>query len=812
MVAVRREVLSMPGFFVAMLMLCACTQRPEAPSAQRLVDVFFRELVAGSPETAELPEAVEWRFDDPAPMPPADHGWQPYRDVADLGVRDGRLAGSVTSGTSVLRLRHAGELDEPDLLHEVRVRLRVSAGTEASVHLIGPEAADTDRALLDNPAVPWLMRSPVTAGEELVTYSFKSPLPLRGTDVEQILLRPSDAAGAHFEIESVRLVFRREHLAAIPSGVGWQGLSGVHRETVVARAPETIRWQLRLPQRPRLDLALGTLDQRPVTFAVDLHPSGGVQPGGVRRLLERTVSTARRWDPAQIDLAELGGRQVTLELSLEAEAEGALGLWGSPAVRDLQASAGNGAEPPQGVVFILADTLRTDRLDAYGHQRATSPALARLAAEGARFSDAVAQGTWTKASAPSIMSSLYVASHGVRDFKDRLPSSATTLAEIFRDAGYATVGFSSVPFTGTSNNLHQGYEELHETYDHEQAKTARGFVDRLLPWLDRHREVSFFVFLHLFDPHSPFRPESPWDAYWSPSGWQREHLRHQHELKPFIQHPLRRLNDMPTRDEIEAAGLDPDAYIGRELEWYDGSIRGMDVEVGRVMERLRELGLDDRTLVVFTSDHGEEFLDHGRTFHGHSVYGELTRVPWILRYPGKVPAGVTADATVQTIDVMPTILELAGLPAPAGIQGQSAMPLLAASNGRSWKPRPAISEKPAVTSPLLPPPIDVESTALIFEGWKLIHSRRPGAEEPVAGGAGTGGVSMPEYELYDHRVDPLDQVDVADQHPQVVERLAGLLAGWRKSAENQKLASDETLSQGMSQQEIDRLRALGYIQ
>ena len=186
-------------------------------------------------------------------------------------------------------------------------------------------------------------------------------------------------------------------------------------------------------------------------------------------------------------------------------------------------------------------------------------------------------------------------------------------------------------------------------------------------------------------------------------------------------------------------------------------------------------------------------------------------MPLILRYPGRVPAGLEVDETVQMIDVMPTILELSGLPAPDGIQGQSAVPLMASST-LPWKPRPAISEKPAAESPMVPPPTDIESTALVFEGWKLIHNRRPVADEDDRDAAAGAETSLTEYELYDHRTDPLDQIDVAEQNPQIVERLAGLLAGWRQAAENQRLVSDETATEGLSQQEVDRLRALGYIQ
>ena len=151
---------------------------------------------------------------------------------------------------------------------------------------------------------------------------------------------------------------------------------------------------------------------------------------------------------------------------------------------------------------------------------------------------------------------------------------------------------------------------------------------------------------------------------------------------------------LPLVGELEEAGVDPEAFVRHELDWYDGSIRAADIEIGRVFETLRDLGLDDKTLVVFVSDHGEEFLEHGGHHHQENVYGELVNVPLAIRWPGVVPAGVVRDETVQVLDVAPTMLELSGIKIPETMQGQSLVPLLSDSEeeARGWRERPAISE------------------------------------------------------------------------------------------------------------------------
>jgi len=272
---------------------------------------------------------------------------------------------------------------------------------------------------------------------------------------------------------------------------------------------------------------------------------------------------------------------------------------------------------------------------------------------------------------------------------------------------------------------------------------------------------------------------------------------------------------MPNRAELIQAGFDPAAYVAVDRDWYDGSIRAMDAEIARLFEHLGNLGLDRNTLVIFLGDHGEEFLEHGRMFHGQSVYGELTQVPLILWGPNWVPRGSRIGDTVETIDVMPTLLQLAGLRGPRAMQGRSLLPLLAAAHpprsgstaeaaetspANGWQTRPAITEKAALAGPGGgPPPYDTESYSIEADGWKLIHNVKPAAGQP-------------EYELYEKRGDPLDRKDVASAHPDLVARLARQLEQWHAKAVAQRLPPDTESTEGLSAQELERLRSLGYVQ
>ena len=238
------------------------------------------------------------------------------------------------------------------------------------------------------------------------------------------------------------------------------------------------------------------------------------------------------------------------------------------------------------------------------------------------------------------------------------------------------------------------------------------------------------------------------------------------------------------------------------LDIRDGHLVGQttsDFPLLRV-ERLQTLGLDDDTLIVFMSDHGEEFLEHGRMFHGQTVYNELTQVPLVMRWPGAIPSGIVVDENVQLIDIMPTLLDLSGLPHPDGLQGRSLLPFVSGGSGTSgaWTPRPAFSEKAPTSGAAAPPPGDTESYAVIDHDWLLIHNRARGDDTP-------------EFELYDVATDPLNLTNVASGQTEVVERLARDLDRWHRIAEQARLPDDTEAAAGLSQEDLERLRSLGYI-
>jgi arylsulfatase A-like enzyme len=805
----RLAVIGIAAYFAA-----ACQGQAPAPQAVRLVDLYRAESHAGvAPSPASAQPLNLWKFvGEPGKSagPAATFGFEAVSGIADLRVRDGALVGRTTAPYAVLHLVWPEAAKKLDGLHALELRLRVTGGKKAYAGFGRTAEFDLPRFIANDlkalaagwdgvsttQAGRWNLSGALAAPGTLATIELTSPRPLDVADLRHILVRPTDEANVEFEIESLRAVERSEHLARTASGLSFQGLGQIYHETLVERPGETMRFALRAPQPARFEAALGTVTDGEVRFRVGVERKGA-EP---RTLLERTLTRPHRWEPVSVELGELGGKDIELTLEVKGRDPSALAFWGSPALRATLRSD-SPSPHPRHVILVMADTLRRGELGCYGSARAVSPNIDRLAAEGARLERMTTNATWTKVASPTLLTGLYPPTHGVREQADHISAAATTVAEVFRGAGFATLSFASVPFSGRLTNLHQGFEELHESIsldlpEPEVSKTARDYVDRLLPWLDAHRDVPAFVFLHLFDPHDPFEPRRPYSTLWADPAVRAAHVEDAKKLKAAVKDPLRG-RSLPWREDYAAAGLDPEPFLAYERAWYDGSIRGMDAEIGRLVERLHELRLDEDTLVAFVADHGEEFLEHGRAFHGQSVYAELADVPFILWAPGRIAPQTVIPERAELVDVMPTLLELAGLEIPSGVQGRSLVPLLGGERRGSFRERPVFVQK-ARTAPLQgPSPAGLESFAVLDGRWKLIHAvaRDPGA---------------PEFELYDTEADPADRSNVADRNPAVVAELEKTLAAWQARTAAARLPADQD-TQGMSEEEVQRLRSLGYI-
>jgi len=335
------------------------------------------------------------------------------------------------------------------------------------------------------------------------------------------------------------------------------------------------------------------------------------------------------------------------------------------------------------VLLISIDSLRADHLGSYGYRRPVSPVLDRLARRGAVFPETTAPTSWTLPSHISMLTSLNVSVHAV-GYGRSLDPARETLAEILLDRGYRTAAFVTGPWMTAAFGIHQGFEEFSNTsilprrdestrpdaQEHVRSHsevTSPEISDRAIRWIDRHAQDRFFLFLHYWDVHYDFVPPEPYDRLFDP------------DYEGSVDGV-----DFVTNDAIHPR-MDP-RDLEHVLALYDGEIRYTDHHIGRVLDHLESLGLLDDTVVIVTSDHGEEFFEHGDKGHNKTLHEEVIRVPLLLAWPRRVPGGRVVGVHARLVDLVPTVLDLAGLPPGEEAMGRSLVPAL---DGEEGAPAPA---------------------------------------------------------------------------------------------------------------------------
>jgi arylsulfatase A-like enzyme len=361
------------------------------------------------------------------------------------------------------------------------------------------------------------------------------------------------------------------------------------------------------------------------------------------------------------------------------------------------------------VVLICIDTLRSDRLGAYGRSPSITPEMDRFAEEGFVFERALSASPWTVPSVAAIMTGLPTARHGAglplrsgpTFVRSPLKSEVTTLAERYAAAGYRTRAVVSNAFLSPGMGMARGFDE-YETPMNDAVGSifmadmplarlllfffpptewadfgARGITDRALRWLNEEDDAPLFLWAHYIDPHTPFQADPTTVDL---AAWADEINQVQPEA----------LEDGTVVGEVFAGTSNirgGSLWIGPEdrrriEEYYDRAVGFADGELGRLFAALRQRADERRVVAVLTSDHGEEFWEHGHFEHGHDYYSEVTRVPLVFWGPGEVPAGRAAAGPVGLVDVAPTLLELSGLRVPAAEMigdGQSLVSLMSAT-------------------------------------------------------------------------------------------------------------------------------------
>jgi choline-sulfatase len=398
--------------------------------------------------------------------------------------------------------------------------------------------------------------------------------------------------------------------------------------------------------------------------------------------------------------------------------------------------------PPLNLLLITLDTTRADHLGAYGYTLAKTPYMDRLAAEGVRFDRAVASAPITLPSHASLFTARYPFDHGVRNngnfyLSDRVPTLTTAL----HDRGYRTAAFVSSFILDRRYGLARGFDDYDDRLDAGKGAIVNFQVERrgdatalaANGWFDAYARAGgttpFFVWLHLYDPHEPYRPPRPFR----------------------------------------------DMFADRP---YDGEIAFDDSVVAAVLDRLRQLGLLDRTAIAIVGDHGESLGDHGEETHSMFVYESALRVPMILWRPGRVPAGTVVKPLVRVIDLAPTLLDLVGAPPLAGVQGRSLLPVV---RGGGAVPDSAYAET------YLP---------LFYMNWSPLRALEDARWKYI---------DAPSPELYDLDHDPRESENLADRER---SRAAAL----KRALDAQTGSGRGTMTVGrLDREAVEKLAALGYV-
>lgn len=633
--------------------------------------------------------------------------------VINLGTPDQH---KYTRGYLETGWRRPGVVGQPgaEARSEAQLLLHDPRGGTRTVVLRVKGQSPRQRLLVQLDALP-LGERPLTGGWQVVDYPVPAERPL-GPGRRQVVLRfepPSPGPAAR--VDWVWL--RSSPVAGVPelAKVGIVNL-GEPMRALVAGAGRRYAYHLHVPPRALLRLRYGA--DRATRFEID-----AAWDGGRRRLLDRRAGDGK-WHTAELSLAALAGRTVRLTFSSSGRSKRA--GWGEPAIT----VPGNTPAPPvigherqaQNLIQIVMDTARSDLFAPFGARPPLRDgAVSRLATGAVSFTRAYSNASWTLPATATLLTGRYhftflnqrklaQTEHG------RIPDAVPLLSEHLLARGFATAAFVDNPIISEPYGFRRGWERyVNYAVDGNQVGAKRLLADALA-WVERQsRGRRWFLYLHLNDPHAPYRFREGFTP-------------------PFVDGDYRgkvgRLFRLDAKDFAEPGRFD-EADRRQVQGLYYGQVASMDHALGEFLARLAQSRVLDRSLVVLSNDHGEELFDHGGLDHGHTLYDELLRTPLVFRLPRRAALAPARIANlVELVDVAPTALELLGVAPIAGAHGESLVPLLA-------------GETPVGTYAVAAAPWYGVRT----EGYKLV-TVAPGKDR-----------------LFDLQADPGEQRDVAGERP-----------------------------------------------
>jgi arylsulfatase A-like enzyme len=528
-----------------------------------------------------------------------------------------------------------------------------------------------------------------------------------------------------------------------------------NKDGVAAPVPSQIGIYLKIPSQANLQLEYGLRSQTPgfVNFLVRMEDTQNQN----QILLSKNLPSgllSKKETSQSISLSEFNDRIVRLvfeALPVEGKPVPQQVYWRNLKLEFSRPSVPNTRDPDPpiqrkaNIFFYLVDALRADHLEPYGYTKPVSPRIKKFAQEGVLFERAYSQSSWTRPAVASILTGLYPSSHGTMDRGDMLSGSIPTLQSLLRSSGYRMYGINAQPNVGNAFGFDRNFDFYRLVADSDSEQVYRE-IDRAF----RQEFVApAFTYIHVIDTHRPYSPRP--------------------EFFP---------ESKDCRAEKE---IDSKLSMDCAMALYDALVLQSDYYFGAFLDLLKERNLYEDSMIIFTADHGESFMEHGIFGHGKSLYETEIRVPLIIRFPGGQFAGKKIDGAVQHIDLLPTILNFSATALPKGLEGMSLLEFL---KGKT-EIRPVYSELS----------LDKQNDkALILGDYKLIR---------------TEAHSGPRYKLHHVVSDPEERKNLAGAEPVRFGYMRTMLGQWKRSQQKKNPATEKAI---LDEQTKEQLRGLGYVQ
>jgi len=433
----------------------------------------------------------------------------------------------------------------------------------------------------------------------------------------------------------------------------------------------------------------------------------------------------------------------------------------------------NYKSPGCNVILISIDTLRADHLGCYGYPQNTTPNIDEFSKDSVLFKETIAQAPSTTPSHASIFTSSIPSHHGAFfSMRKPIPQDLVTMAEILRENGYKTISFNG----GAQIAAEFGFDQGFDTYDSWQVKKNQPSitlidkvdftiekVDSAIDWIRTHPNEKFFLFLHTYEVHHPYTPKKEYLD-----------LFEKHYSGDLPAHISGRLLEKINKGNLEISKEDEQHIVNT----YDAEIYSMDIAFGTLVDFLKKEDLYDSIVVIFTSDHGEEFREHGWTgWHSHTLYDELLKVPLMVKFENSKYGGTVIEEQVRSIDILPTLLDILNIASLECFEGTS---LVKRFNSTNRKELLAVSEQDTVGQR--------HPATIRTKRWKLYDR-------------------LNDVRLFNLKSDPLEQKDVRKGNKGVCNKLQDELSYWLSRKQSVVEAGEADLDE----ETLKRLKSLGYI-